>query len=165
MKKRVVVLFLVVLMLSPLAAKASESFAKLSAQDTKGNVVTGEVFSSYDLTMVNVFTTWCQYCIEEMPDLITMKEELPSNVNLFAICTDAFTAAKSLEAIENHFAFNFPILKMTNVQLKPIHPVSSYPTTFFVDREGNIRNVVLGMPRNGKKGYMDVIQKLLEGMK
>lgn len=163
MKKRYLLFLLIALLLFPIAAKSSESFEKLSAPDTKGNSVTGEIFSSYDLTMVNVFTTWCKYCIEEMPELIEMKKELPPNVNLISICLDAYTATKSLELIEESFPFNFPILKMTSVQLKPIHPASSFPTSFFVDRSGKIVSVVSGMPRDGRKGYLGVIHQLLEG--
>ena len=36
--------------------------------------VTQDIFADYDLTMVNVWATWCGYCVEEMPELAKLKD-------------------------------------------------------------------------------------------
>lgn len=37
------------------------------------------MFSDYDLTMVNVFATWCSPCVNELPDLQKLSEETKSD--------------------------------------------------------------------------------------
>ncbi len=37
--------------------------------DIDGNTYTEKVFSDYDLTLVNAFTTWCSPCVNELPEL------------------------------------------------------------------------------------------------
>ena len=42
--------------------------------DIDGNSYTEKVFSDYDLTLVNAFTTWCSPCVNEMPELEKLYE-------------------------------------------------------------------------------------------
>ncbi len=37
---------------------------------------TQDIFSKYDLTMVNIFTTWCSPCVNEIPDLEKLYQEM-----------------------------------------------------------------------------------------
>ena len=37
---------------------------------------TEKVFSDYDLTLVNIFTTWCSPCVNEIPELEKLYEEM-----------------------------------------------------------------------------------------
>ena len=37
---------------------------------------TEDMFSEYDLTLVNVFTTWCSPCVNEIPELEKLYQEL-----------------------------------------------------------------------------------------
>lgn len=41
--------------------------ASLNTTDINRNVITSDIFNKYDLTLVNVWTTWCSTCVEEMP--------------------------------------------------------------------------------------------------
>ena len=54
----------------------SEWFSNLDTEDVDGNKVTKEIFSNKELTLINVWTTWCGPCVGEMPEL----EALPSRV-------------------------------------------------------------------------------------
>ena len=44
--------------------------------DIDGNSYTEKVFSDYDLTLVNAFTTWCSPCVNEMPELEKLYQEM-----------------------------------------------------------------------------------------
>ena len=143
------------------AASAAKSPANLDAVDLNGNKVTAEVFKDYDVTMINIFTTWCGYCINEMPDLNKLYEQLPKNANLIAICADAYDAPDDLAAIMEYFKLKFPVLKMTKAQVDQIYGVLGYPTTIFVDKDGNLLKAITGAPKNALQGYGDVISSLL----
>ena len=53
--------------------------------DIDGNAYTEKVFSDYDLTLVNCFTTWCSPCVIEMPDLDKLYQEMKEKRRLQAI--------------------------------------------------------------------------------
>ena len=49
--------------------------SSFSATDLDGNTVDQSVLADYDLTMVNVWATFCGPCINEMPDLGELAQE------------------------------------------------------------------------------------------
>ena len=144
-----------------MASSATRSPANLNGEDMKGNAVTADVFKDYDVTMVNIFTTWCGYCIEEMPELNTLYSQLPENANLIGICADAYEKPDDLEAIVDYFELKFPVLKMTDDQVDKIYNVLGYPTTIFVDKNGKLLDVITGAPKNPLKDYGSKINSLL----
>lgn len=131
----------------------------------KGNAVTADVFRDYDVTMINIFTTWCGYCIEEMPELNTLYSQLPKKANLIGICADAYEKSDDLVAIVDYFELKFPVLKMTDDQVDKIYNVLGYPTTIFVDKNGKLLDVITGAPKNPLKDYGSKINSLLGKIK
>lgn len=80
-----------------------ENLGEFSVQDITGESYTQEMFADYDLTMVNVFTTWCTPCVNEIPDLGKLKNEMESQgVNVAGFVLDAVDGRgnTSEEAIE-----------------------------------------------------------------
>lgn len=51
------------------SASQGNNVGEFSMQDIEGQAYTQEMFADYDLTMVNVFTTWCSPCVNEIPKL------------------------------------------------------------------------------------------------
>ena len=45
--------------------------SSFSTTDLEGNPVDESLLAQYDLTMVNVWTTYCGYCLKEMPDPVS----------------------------------------------------------------------------------------------
>ena len=144
-----------------MASSVTRSPANLTGEDMKGNKVTADIFKDYDVTMINIFTTWCGHCINEMPELNKLYEQLPKGANLIGICADAFEAPDDLVAIIEYFELKFPVLKMTKAQVDQIYSLLGYPTTLYVDKDGNLLQTVIGAPGNPLKDYGDVINSLL----
>ena len=66
------------------------SLGVFSMQDLAGKSYTQEMFADYDLTMVNIFTTWCSPCINEIPDLQKLSESMKDqNVQVVGIILDS----------------------------------------------------------------------------
>nr|MCR5263121.1 TlpA family protein disulfide reductase [Clostridiales bacterium] len=65
------------------------ALAAFSASSVDGDTYTGDIFSEYDITMVNVWATWCPPCVAELPDLAVVYNQKPSNANMISICIDA----------------------------------------------------------------------------
>jgi len=48
-------------------------------------------FKEHDLTMVNIFTTWCTPCVEEMPDLEKLYQQMEEQgVGVVGVVTGCF---------------------------------------------------------------------------
>ena len=138
-----------------------ENLGEFSVQDITGESYTQEMFADYDLTMVNVFTTWCTPCVNEIPDLGKLKNEMESQgVNVAGFVLDAVDGRgnTSEEAIEKArllaektgvtYPFLIPDESYLNGRLSGINAV---PETFFVDKEGNI----VGETYSGSRSFED----------
>lgn len=123
----------------------NESIGKkvsFEAVDFDGNKVTSdEIFRQNEFTMVNVWATWCYYCIEEFPDLEELNQQLAEkNCGIIGLCGDAETDELLNTAKE--------LLSRNNVTYLNIRPFdgweetfvieSGWPTSFFVDKTGTI---------------------------
>ena len=68
----------------------SDAELLFSMEDIEGETYTQEMFADYNLTMINVFTTWCTPCINEIPDLEILRNDMADQgVNIVGIVLDA----------------------------------------------------------------------------
>lgn len=146
------------------------SFSSFETTFLTGETVTQDIFADYDLTVVNVWATWCNPCIAEMPELAELDEALPENVNLISICIDGSDDTAFTQEILDYCGVKYPVMMpSSSLQTNVIQYISSVPTTFFIDKEGNIvGNPVVGVP--GKSGeikaaYQEEINGRLELIK
>lgn len=130
------------------ADQAAENLGCFSMEDIEGETYTQEMFADYDLTMINVFATWCTPCINEIPDLEQLRGDMADQgVNVVGIVLDAvdYSGGTDDSAIENAkilaeqtgatYPFLVPDQGLLNGRLAGIAAV---PETFFVDKEGNV---------------------------
>lgn len=134
----------------------ADSVGSFSTVDLQDNPVTQQVFSEAKLTMVNVWTTWCGPCIEELPHLAELSHEMAdSGVQIIGVLYDALDdiarkldpdavqAGKEIcEATGADYAMLIPDEALDAGLLNGIQ---GFPTTFFVDARGNtVGDVVVG---------------------
>ncbi|MBT5551228.1 MAG: TlpA family protein disulfide reductase [Nitrospina sp.] len=88
--------------------------------------------------LVNFWATWCGPCKMEMPSLETLYQRFKSrNFSMLAISNDMF-GAKIVEPFIKANNLSFPILLDQQLQASNKFGVTSLPTTFMIDPEGNI---------------------------
>lgn len=125
----------------------AETLGSFTTTDIYENPVTEAIFANHDLTMVNIFATWCGPCIQEMPDLAELAKEYEgSNFQIIGLILDVnengIVSAKKLETAKE-------LAELTGVEYPIILPdmtlrhgllanVYSIPETFFVDGTGTI---------------------------
>ena len=167
--KKIFALMLALALTLGLAAFAEESsygFGEFTTIDTEGNTVTQEIFADYDLTMVNIWATWCGYCIDEMPEFTELKDRLPENVNLITIGTDAHVETELTLEILASVNANFQTLILTQEMVDQlISQVYAFPTTFFLDSEGKVvGEPIVGVPSldNAGDAYYDYMMYLMD---
>ena len=153
-------------------APEAESVGEFSMQDIEGETYTQEMFSDYDLTMVNVFTTWCTPCVNEIPDLEKLKNEMADQgVNVVGIVLDAAdgTGSADEEVVEKakllaektgaKYPFLLPDQGYLNGRLLGINAV---PETFFVDKEVNFTGETYTGSRSFEE-WKDIVETVREG--
>ncbi|MCI8799713.1 TlpA family protein disulfide reductase [Acetatifactor muris] len=155
---------------SELASSESvKDMTVFEAQDTEGNTVSSDIFSESRLTMINVWATYCQPCLREMPELGQLAGEYDkSDFQIIGIISNVqegaeekqTTKAKSL--IEQTGAA-YPHLYLNESLFNALlTDVAAVPTTFFLDEEGNILDTVVGARE--KEDWKELIDSLLEDL-
>ena len=143
---------------------------KFKLKDLDGNELTESIFKNNKVTMVNIWATYCGYCIDEMPYIQELADEYKDKgFGVIGIAGDVYSNgqvdAKLLDKAKK-------IVKDAKVKYPSIIPddnfkydgvlqyLIGYPTTFFVDSEGNIvGNAIVGAL--SKNGYEKNILNLL----
>ena len=135
--------------------------AGFTAQDLEGNDVDDSIFDDYDVTMINVWGTFCGPCIQEMPDLGQLAEDYADEgLQIVGIVSDATdyeggypeeTVELAKEIVEETGAGYLHLLPSQDLLNRVLSSIQVVPTTFFVDSEGN----QLGGIVTGSKSYDD----------
>lgn len=120
-----------------------ESF---NALDMDGNAFDAAAeFAKYDLTLVNVWYTGCNPCIEEMPALQELKAALPGNINFITVCLDTHTELELAAAILESVGATFTTLQGHELGSGVLQNVTSTPTTLFLDSTGRqVGDAIIG---------------------
>lgn len=114
-------------------------FSAFTAETMTGKAYTVENLADYDLTVVNIWSTTCQYCLVEMEGLQKFYEQKPDNVNFITICIDAGYDMELAQTILSKKGATFDTLIGNNSLNEAIlKNVAGTPTTVFVDSQGNV---------------------------
>lgn len=124
----------------------TENLGAFQAIGLDGETITPSIFSDYDLTMVNVFATWCSPCLEEMPDLELISQDVKSqSVQIVGIALDVSstpqidpTMESVLKQVVDKTGVTYPILMPDETLSNFLADITAVPTTFFVDKNGDI---------------------------
>ena len=142
------------------------AFPEFDEVDMEGTAVTSEIFADYDATIVNFWNNGCGSCIAEMPELEELYQDFQErNINLIGGGTDSGESDEQLDTAREILAEKG--VTYTNISTDPdgdfyktfIADISTYPTTYIVDSEGNI--VGADIVGNVKK-QLDTVEARLE---
>lgn len=145
---------------------ASEGIV-FEGQDVEGNAVSNTIFSEAKLTMVNVWATYCNPCLREMPGLGELAGEYGAGefqiIGVISDVTedaDGETIAAAASLIEATGA-DYPHLLLNEaIYFALLKDVTAVPTTFFIDEEGKVLDTVIGAME--KSAWEEKINAFLE---
>ncbi len=136
-------------------------------QDTEGNIISSSILSESKLTMVNVWATYCNPCLREMPGLGELAKEYdPGDFQIIGIISDVQEGApeKALEyavGLIEQTGADYPHLLLNESLYRALlTEVNAVPTTFFLDENGAVLDVVVGSME--KAAWEEKINGLLE---
>ncbi|MBD5521465.1 MAG: TlpA family protein disulfide reductase [Lachnospiraceae bacterium] len=135
--------------------------------DIEGNTVSSTIFSESKLTMVNVWATYCNPCLSEMPGLGELAAEYDSEeFQIIGIVSDVQEGASqemmdlAEDLIEQTGADYTHLLLNEELYYALLTDVSAVPTTFFINENGVILDGVIGAM--DKSAWEEKINALLE---
>ena len=87
--------------------------------------------------VLNFWTHWCYYCELEMPEFNATYERLNGEVIFLMVHADPNT--EKAKQIVTDAGYTFPVVFDEEDVAAFTYGITSYPTTFFVDAEGNLQ--------------------------
>ena len=156
-------------MTTPLDDGSMQKFPAFEGKDLDGNPVkSDELFSGNAVTVVNFWFTTCNPCVGELADLDALNRELAEKggaligVNTFTLDGDEAAISEAKDVLAKKGATYQNVYFPSDGEAgKFTSNIFAYPTTYVVDRSGNI----VGEPIVGaitEKKQAETLQKLID---
>ncbi|NOH02609.1 MAG: redoxin domain-containing protein [Chloroflexi bacterium] len=99
------------------------------------------------IVVVNFWATWCLPCRAETPALEKSYEQYEGRgVVILGVNVTNQDLVSAVESFVQEFGLTYPIPLDRDGRVGFLYQVQGLPTTFFINREGVIRTVVVGGP-------------------
>ncbi len=129
--------------------------------DQYGN---GHTLSDYKgkTVFLNFWATWCPPCRAEMPEIQEIYEEYGENnsdVIILGIASPEVGqegSAEDIAAFLSENNYTYPVVMDTDGIMSYYYGISAYPTTFMIDKDGNVYGYVPGQITK------DIMQSIIE---
>ena len=120
-------------------------------EDQYGNIHRLEDYRGKTI-FLNFWATWCLPCKAEMPDIQKLYEKSSTEGEDAVIVLGVAAPNMGQEGSEEEIAafmeekgYTYPVLMDTEGELFASYGIMSFPTTFMIDRDGNVFGYVSGM--------------------
>jgi cytochrome c-type biogenesis protein len=130
----------------------------------------GKTFKFSEITknkvvFLNFWATWCGPCRMEIPDIIELNKELPKkDFIVISVALDNRGTLEQVRSLVKGFAkqmkINYHIFLPTKDIVSPYGDISGIPTTFIIDRKGNIIEKIVGA--RDKETFLKSINKAMK---
>lgn len=99
------------------------------------------------VVILNLWASWCPPCRAEMPALQRVYEaNHERGLEVLAVHTTYQDSEAAAQDFVQEYALTFPVPLDRAGEISRLYQLRALPTTFFIDRQGVIRQVVLGGP-------------------
>ena len=111
--------------------------------DLEGNSVTEKIFGEKKLTVLNIWATYCEPCLIEMPALAAWAKELPDSVQVVGIVSDVVDSFDQAGIQEAQKLTSESGVEFTNILANSdfsdfLSEIPDIPSTYIVDKNGRI---------------------------
>jgi len=136
---------------------------KTKASDFKLKDLDGKELSLSDLkgkkVFLNFWATWCPPCIEEMPEIQKLYEETKDS-DLVIVAVEIQEPLNEVKSFIQDNKYSFKVLLDSDQSVATKYNITSIPTSYFIDIDGNIISKSIG-PLNidQMKSYIKTLDK------
>jgi peroxiredoxin len=178
MKSKMLLIFLVIVGVGIIVLlQTKDSSFNLSGRPRLGKGVAAPDFALPDLdgktvnladykgkvVLLNIWATWCPPCVEEMPSMEKLHQELKDkDFEILAVSIDVSGAKAVIPFMKKH-KLSFSVLTDTEGAIKSLYQTTGVPESFIIDKQGIIAEKVIG-PRDWVapstiRSFQNLIQK------
>ena len=127
-------------------------------RDVNGSTLTSEQLKG-KIVVVDFWATWCGPCRVEIPGYIELTKQYGKDVTVVGVSLDT-VATDIVKAFAEKNGINYPIVMADDAVQAAFGPIEAIPTTFLIDRAGQIRDRKQGVQH--KDAYEKKIVALLQ---
>ena len=98
--------------------------------------------------LINFWATWCGPCRQEMPLIEKYHQKYPDDLVVLAVNNDE--PASDVQAYVNDMKLSFRVLLDPGEKVENIYRIHAFPTSIFVDSQGMIRYLHIGVLNEGQ---------------
>ena len=136
---------------------------KTKAIDFKLKNLNGKELSLSDLkgkkVFLNFWATWCPPCKAEMPEIEKLYQET-KNSNLVIVAVEIGEPLSTVKPFIDSNRYNFKVLIDPDQKVAAQYNITSIPTSYFIDVDGNIISKNIGgMNIDQMKAYIKTLDK------
>ena len=129
-------------------------------QDIDGKTVTSEDFKG-KVVVVDFWATWCGPCREEIPGYVAMMKKYGKDgLVIVGISVDQ-GGPEVVKPFSQRYGMNYPLVMADEAVIAAFGGIEAYPTTFLIDRDGQVRDRKIGMEESAE--YEKKVLAVLRG--
>lgn len=145
------------------SAEVNPSAIKTKAIDFKLKDLNGKELSLSDLkgkkVFLNFWATWCPPCKAEMPEIEKLYQETKDS-DLVIVAVEIGEPLDTVRPFIENNKYNFKVLLDPDQSVETKYNITSIPTSYFIDTEGNIVSKhVGGMNIDQMNAYIKTLDK------
>lgn len=126
-------------------------------KNLNGETVSLESFKG-KVIFLNIWATWCAPCIAEMPDIQSLYDKIDKENIVFVMLSIDSSEEKAKKFIEKK-GFTFPTY-MAASRVPDLFRVPTIPTTFVINKNGQVASKNVGMANYDKKSFQEFLERL-----
>src|SRR4051812_34157464 len=107
---------------------------QFTVQDTERTVALSDFRGK--VVVLNFWATWCPPCVEEVPSLVRMQQQMRGKVTVVAVGVDASEAAYNKFVADNKMVPTLLTVRDPAQKSNSLYGTFGYPETYIIDREG-----------------------------
>lgn len=150
-----------VLGLAALQRRTPDLAPDFAVPDLSGQAVRLSGFRG-QVVLLNLWTTWCPPCREEMPSMERVYQRLKDRGFVLLAVSQDEAGKAVVEPFVRSLGLTFPVLVDPEHQVGDRFRVWGYPESFLIDREGRIVERIIGPRDWSSPAQVAALEQLLE---
>ena len=116
------------------------------------------------VTLVNIWATWCIPCRTEMPALQQLFKDLgPKGLRIIAVSIDDGASQKDVQSFVKDLGLTFEVLHDKSGDIQRVYQTTGVPESFLLDKNGVIVKKVIGEHPWSSPSNQRIVAELLGG--
>ena len=114
------------------------------------------------VVLLNIWATWCRPCVEEMPSMEKLHQELKGEKFIILAVSIDEAGVKAVRPFMKKHKLSFPALIDSAGTINSLYQTSGVPESFIIDKQGNILEEIIGPRDWAAPGALKYFRSLIQ---